>query len=190
MNILNVCTGAVCMNKKEINRKLVGYEQMYEAYYQSVYAFVRSHIHQVEAAQDLTADVFMAAYRNWEKFDPQVGSIATWLYCITRNRLKNYYRSQRDLVSIEELQERGELQLLDGNQVQRITELRDALARILESLPDRNRQIVVLRYFGGKSNQEIAEIMEMSHENVRVTLTRTLKKMQDLLKENGFDLEE
>ena len=178
------------MSEKEKSRKLVGYEQMYEAYYQSVYAFVRSHVHQTEAAQDLTADVFLAAYRNWEKFDPQVGSIATWLYCITRNRLKNYYRSQRDQVSLEELQEKGELRLWDGKQAQRITELRDALARILASLPERNRQIVVLRYFGGKSNQEIADIMQMSHENVRVTLTRTLKKMQDLLKENGFDLEE
>ncbi len=178
------------MNENKKSRILVGYEQMYEAYYQSVYAFVRSHIHQVEAAQDLTADVFLAAYRNWEKFDPQVGSIATWLYCITRNRLKNYYRSQRDQVSLEELQEKGELELLDGKQVQRITELRDALARILEALPEKNRQIVVLRYFGGKSNQEIAEIMGMSHENTRVTLTRTLKKMQDLLKENGFNLEE
>lgn len=171
-------------------RQLVGYEQMYQAYYQSVYAFVRSRVGQVEAAQDLTSDVFLAAYRNWEKFDPQIGSISTWLYCITRNRIKNYYRSQREQVSMEEMQEKGELPLLDSNQAQQITELRDALARVLELLPDKNRQIVVLRYFGGKSNQEIAEIMGITHENTRVMLTRTLKKMQDMLKEHGFSLEE
>lgn len=172
------------------SRKLVGYEEMYQAYYQSVYAFVRSRVKQVEAAQDLTSDVFVAAYRNWENFDPQIASVSTWLYCITRNRLKNYYRSQRELVSVEELQEKEQLPLLDNNQAQRITELRDALTRVLELLPERNRQIVVLRYFGGKSNQEIAEILGMSHENTRVTLTRTLKKMQDMLKEHGFSLEE
>lgn len=166
------------------------YEQMYQQYYHSIYAFIRHHINQTETAQDLTADVFAASYRNWNKFDPNIANICTWLYCIARNRLKNYYRTQKRLISLEELSEQGDSFLAVENQVQKVTEIRDALERILQLLPQRNREAVALRYFAGKSNQEIADILQISHENTRVILTRTLKKMYDMLKEQGFSLEE
>lgn len=167
------------------------FETVYQAYYHSILAFLRAHIHQMEAAQDLTAAVFLAAYRNWEKFDPELGSVSTWLYCIARNRLKNYYRNQKNVISLDAMREDGEWDSVpDSEQFQRITEWRDALATALAALPERSRQVVVLRYYGGKSNREIAEILQITHENARVILTRSLQKLRENLSESGFTLGE
>ena len=167
------------------------FEAVYQNYYYAIFSFVRSHVEQREAAQDLTGNIFLAVYKNWDKFDPEISSVSTWIYCIARNHLKNYYRNKKDEVSLEALGD-GELMesLEDPSQPYRLLELREVLAQALNQLPDRDRKVLVLRYFAGRSNQEIAAELGLSHENTRVILSRTLKKLKTILIKNGFSLEE
>lgn len=168
----------------------IGFEVVYEEYYYAILSFVRSHVAQVEIAQDLTSNIFLAAYKNWDRYDPNMGTMSTWLYCIARNRLKNYYRSKRNDISLDAAGEIGlDMHLEMVDRMQRVIEIRDALADVLVKLPERERKIIVLRYFAEKSNQEIASIMDLSHENIRVILMRTLRKLRKMLDQNGFVME-
>lgn len=174
-----------------MNAAASDFDAVYRKYYYPILAFLQTHVNETEDAQDLASAVFLSAYRNWEKYDPELASISTWLYCAARNQLKNYYRNRKPVISLELLMDRGEGDsLLEDARFQCVTEWREVLKHALASLPERNRQVVVLRYYAGKSNQEIAEILQITQENARVILTRSLKKLQNTLNEAGFTLEE
>jgi DNA-directed RNA polymerase specialized sigma24 family protein len=49
-----------------------------------------------EDAKDLTGEVFLAGFKSYEKYDSTKSSLASWLYVITNNRLKNYYRDKKN----------------------------------------------------------------------------------------------
>ena len=55
---------------------------------------------------------------------------------------------------------------------------RSALTKALERLPQKQREIVISKYFLGKSTDEIAKRLEMTPVNVRVQLYRALQKMK------------
>ena len=121
---------------------------------------VDTEIYETEDAQDLASAVFLSAYRNWEKYDPELASVSTWLYCAARNQLKNYYRNRKPVISLELLMDRGEgNSLLEDARFQCVTEWREVLKHALASLPERNRQVVVLRYYAGKSNRKADKII-------------------------------
>ena len=54
-------------------------------------------------------------------------------------------------------------------------------------LPEKYQLIVILKYFGEKNSDQISEIMSMSAVNVRVTLSRALKKINDYLVKHGWN---
>ena len=60
-------------------------------------------------------------------------------------------------------------------------EERQLLANILKALPERQRQIVILKYFEDMTSGQIADRLGMTESNVRVQLFRAMKKMQDML---------
>jgi len=139
------------------------------------------------AAQDLVQSVFTSACRHWDSYDETRGSVGIWLYCIAQNRLKNFYRDHRAQQSLDG-QDCGEPLTADymAEQALLLVEKRDALAKALEQLPERSRRVVVLRYFADLSNQEIARLLHLSHDNVRTILSRSLRQLAQLLKENGY----
>jgi RNA polymerase sigma factor (sigma-70 family) len=113
-------------------------------------------------AEDLTQDVFEAAYRNWATIDDPAAYLRTAII----NRSKNVYRS-RDrhnnlgyphsaVVSIE------------------IVELRDSLLR----LTYRQRAVVVLRYYVGIADSEIADLLMCSTSTVRSLARRAIAQLR------------
>ena len=68
-----------------------------------------------------------------------------------------------------------------------IEEYRDMLADAIATLPEKYQMIVVLKFFGEKQGEEIAKIMDMTAVNVRVTLSRALKKINEYLVKNGWN---
>ena len=76
-------------------------------------------------------------------------------------------------------------ELLQGSfafiQTMEMEEERQLLANILKALPERQRQIVILKYFEDMTSGQIADRLGMTESNVRVQLFRAMKKMQDML---------
>ena len=70
-------------------------------YYLKILTFIHKRVLDLYEAEELTGDVFLSFYRNMDSYDEEKGSIATWLYAITANRLKNYYRDKKTHYSLE-----------------------------------------------------------------------------------------
>ena len=150
---------------------------IYAQYREKVYGYIRSRINDAQLAEDLCSDVFMKIYEKLDSFDASKASISTWIYTIARNRLTDYYRSRRVLEEIPET-------LSDGSSVEADVcsrETLDALAEALEKLDSRSRDIVILRYYSGKTLKEIADSMRISYAYVKQLHSRALAALRETL---------
>lgn len=169
-------------------RKKLTFEEYYSDYYPRVYRYILKRIQNPEQAEDMAMEVFAKCFDKFGEFDDTRASFGTWVYTITKNKLKNYYRDKKTFENIDDCTE-----CISGFEdeiiaAEYVKEVRDHLADALESLNDVQRKVVILKYFKEKSAPEIAEIMGMSAVNVRVTLSRGIARMKEYFTKNGIEL--
>ena len=156
----------------------ITFEDFYQSNYSRVLNYVRNKITANEDAEDLVSEVFLYCYNNFASYDPEKSSITTWLYLIVNSRIKNYYRDHNvTYVDFESVVDTMQDQDIDLDQEVYIEQLHNALMTAIRSLPQRQQQIVMMRYFENRSSDEIASKLGLSPGNVRVLLSRALNKL-------------
>lgn len=158
------------------------FQQIYSDYYEKIYAFLFFKVNNKELAEDLTSDVFVSVYKNLHRYDASKSFISTWLYAIAYNQLKNYYKSRKDVVcSIEYLIETSnEIHIVKYDFAEQ-EELRLVLKNVMKELPERNRRIVLMKYYCNMTSREIGKCLDISPGNVRITLKRSLAILKNKL---------
>lgn len=156
-------------------------ETLYLDYRDKVERYVRSHVSNGNDWEDLVHQVFLNAIAALDSYDPGRAAPSTWLYAIARNVVTDYYRKSGREPVIVELDEscageEPERQLLTQ-------ETLEALAAALKRLPERERNIVIWRFYHGLSARETAERAQVSYANVRFLQHQALKKLQRYLTE-------
>ena len=154
------------------------FDSFYAEYRQPVLRYLCGKMNNAQDAEDLTAEIFEYCFRQYTAFDPQKASRKTWLYVIVNSRYKNYLRSRRCFEDIEDYMDFTPSDDAPLEQAIEMEQERSALAKALERLPQKQREIVISKYFLGKSTDEIAKRLEMTPVNVRVQLYRALQKMK------------
>ena len=107
----------------------------------------------------------------------------TWLFAITNNRLKNYYRDRKDEIltnSVEIYESSCEISV-EKEVFQR--QMKEDISWALQRLSERERKILVKKYYQGKGAREIAEEMQITEGNVRVIAKRSLDKLKRIINE-------
>ncbi|MGN0707941.1 MAG: RNA polymerase sigma factor [Faecalibacterium sp.] len=146
--------------------------------------FLQRHVTNREDAQDLLQDVFTACYRHKESFDPERCSETAWLYVIAKNRLKQYYRDQKQISSLEELSENGQEPAdWSAQEAASLMECRDLTAKLLLTLDERSRTVLILRYFQDLDSQQIAQRMGLSPTHVRVIQSRAIASLRQAMEQ-------
>jgi len=130
-----------------------------------------------EAAEELTQDVFLAAWRKAARFDPSRGRLSTWLMTIAHNlavdRLRRETGATRPhLVLVDEVPE-----VIGADEDEPLLE-RDAALRALASLSDAERRLLARSYFGGLTAREIAEDDGIPLGTVKTRLRTALIKVR------------
>ena len=162
-------------NKIEIK---ISFEKMYNEYYSKVLRHIVKKIGNFHDAEDVASEVFIYCYQHFDSYDQSKASLGTWLYLVSESRIKNYYRSRRQNVSIDTLEEKADDGFVGPEKVAEFEESRRWLAEELKRLPELQRKIIVLRYFYDLKSQEIADEVGISNANVRTILSRTLDKLE------------
>ena len=156
----------------------LSFEEYYKKYYQQAFGYVCKKISDSYQAEDLTMDAFSACYQKFDDFDPEIASFQTWLYVVINNKLKNYYRDRKITENVDDFTDVLANSDDDMLAAEELKEMRDLLADGLMTLTEKQRTIVILKYFKGKKSAEIAEIMGLTAVNVRVQLSRALDKLK------------
>ncbi len=159
------------------------YDEVFEQHVWEVHGFFAYRLGSRADAEDLTQLTFERAFKAWGRFDPQRAGVRTWLLAIAHNLLVDHYRSRAtrpqtqsgDDVDVAAPEERISLGL------------DPALARALESLGEREREIIALRFGGELSGPEIAELTGLTLANVQQIMSRSLRALRAALeRERGM----
>jgi RNA polymerase sigma-70 factor (ECF subfamily) len=150
------------------------FAEVYDEHVWHVYGFFGYRVKSRHEAEDLTQLTFERALRAWKRFDPNRASALTWLLAIARNLLIDHYRRSGP-VPVDPLDDLPELV---GSAEDPGIGLAPDLERALETLGDRDREIIALRYGGDLTGPEIAEITGLTLGNVQQILSRSLRRLR------------
>lgn len=167
--------------------------QFYRRYADEIYLYLYSLCKSRETAEDLMQEVFLKALLS---LPDQNENLRAWLYKVARNAYFNELRNRkRELQSehIEDISASARESLQENSSDNLVDELirseqRRFLYEAMLKLPDRQREILELFYFSELSIKEIAEIMRLTSQNVRVLAYRAKKKLREYMEVKGYEL--
>lgn len=147
-----------------------------------MYAFFAYRLGGRDEAEDLTQQTFERALRAWERFDPGRGRVGTWLMAIARNLLIDHYRARTPEgaapLSLEDVNPDA---LPAANGAIPSLGLEPELARALDGLAQRDREILALRYGADLTGPEIVELTGLSLANVQQIISRSLRRLREAI---------
>jgi len=147
---------------------------LYERHFERVYAFALRRVGRREEAEDVTSEVFHRALSNIEKFEWRGAPFAAWLFQIASNEISNrWQRSAREqgngLTKEPESREAGADEIED----------RARVFRLVDTLPETQRRVVVMRFAEEKSIREIACALGKSEGAVKQLQFRALESLRE-----------
>lgn len=155
------------------------WDALYAEQLPRVYNFFRYRVGDGPEAEDLTAVTFEKAWRARDRYRRDLGAFSTWLLTIARNVAIDAYRrdAARPHVPLDAAAE-----LAAGPTPEETAVLRsdcERLSRLLAGLPDRNRELLALKYGAGLTNRAIARLTGLTASNVGTILHRTIRDLRD-----------
>jgi RNA polymerase sigma-70 factor (ECF subfamily) len=159
--------------------------EIYEAYRHRIRAYAGKLVGEAEA-EDLTQDVFTRVNQSLKDFRADA-RLSTWIYRIATNAALDRIR-QRARCGVEipldqagEGEDRdawnGDVKRLEHQVIRR--EMNDCIRNVVCDLPERYRTVVILSEFEGFRNDEIAGILGVSLETVKIRLHRGRTKLRE-----------
>lgn len=153
-------------------------EKIYSDYKSKIFGYIQSRIYNLQMAEDLTSDVFVKVYEKIDTFDEKKASLSTWIYLITRNTLIDYFRTHKQVSELPELIA-DESSSVEESVCK--SEALEKLAKALEKLDERGRDIIILHFYSGKTLKEIAEKMGISYSYIKILLNQAYEKLNNLM---------
>lgn len=160
---------------------LEAFSEKYSKYFPRVFAYIYARVGNLHRTEDLVSEVFERAYTKAESLRSEA-AFSTWLFTIARNAIISHGRkyNRETLVDPEVMQEIAPHSASVESQVLQQEEMQD-IARLVRQFPQREQDIISLKFDAELPNQQIAEIMGLSEPNVRVIIFRTLRKLREML---------
>ena len=152
-------------------------KQLYQKYRKEIYLYLYSLCKNSSLAEDLLQETFLKALLS---LPDDHTNMRAWLYLVARNLFFNYYRREKEKVPL------GEVQQIQNTASQEVLEgiLKVEKNRLLYQAMNELEE----RYFGGLSQKEIAAILKMTPENVRVLSYRAKRELRTYMEDHNYDL--
>lgn len=134
-------------------------DELYDRYRTMAYSIAYRITNDAALAEDVLQEAFLGAWRNAARYAEGRGSVKTWLLAIVHHRAIDAVRRRRPTVDLPEREDAPPTQLTVPDVWAEVSANldADAVRGALGSLPDAQREAIELGYFGGLTQQEIAE---------------------------------
>ena len=136
------------------------------------YSFVRDR----EAAEDVTQEVFIKLWRALPGFDGRA-AMSTWIYTIARNASLSALRARRPQSSLSDPQVMAAVESTNPVPSADVSVDRAALLRLVDQLPTKQRQVIMLFYMEAQSHEEVASMLAMPVGTVKTLLHRARARL-------------
>ena len=163
---------------------------VYDQEVSHVYGFFAHRLANRQDAEDLTQVTFERALKAWPRYDPRRAAPSTWLLAIARNILIDSYRGDRSRLHISiDADEQIERRLPSVAPPEIQEGMAPELAAALSRLSDRDREVLALRFGADLTGPQIAEITGLTLANVQQIVSRSLRRLREVLDAEGYTRE-
>jgi RNA polymerase sigma factor (sigma-70 family) len=169
---------------KQVGKRELAFDDLYGQYYGRVYAYLRFRVGSTEVAEDLVSQVFERALTHLADLQ-STAAAGAWLFRIARNCATDYFRRLRPVASLDTLIDSNHPGECSLEEVIVAQEERARLLVLLKRLPEREREVIGLKFVACLQNREIARVLNMPEGTVGSVLHRTLARLRDALHDEG-----
>jgi len=158
-----------------------GFGELFDAYYDRIYAYAYRRIGSREIAEDIAAGVFEDALNGIRRVRWQGKPVIAWLYRIAARRVADFFRQRKvddpldDAISISRDEANDLLERADEYAM---------VQRAIEQLNKRDREMIRLAFFDELDGAEMAAMLGCTANNAYVRLHRALKNLKAILESN------
>ncbi len=157
------------------------FEVVYERHCTAVFSLAYRICGAQTAAEEIAQEAFLAIWRSGARYDRARGSVRTWLLGVVHNRAIDALRRttvhQRHQTLDEHAAERLEAPERTDVEAARREEARSMRA-LLDGLPEEQRRVIELAYFGGFTHEQIAQMLDLPLGTVKGRMRLALEKMR------------
>jgi RNA polymerase sigma-70 factor (ECF subfamily) len=152
------------------------WDAMYAEQLPLVYNYFRYRVGTGPVAEDLTSITFEKAWRARHRYRRDRGAFSTWLFTVARNVAADHWRQRRLHVPLEHA-----IDVPSGPTPEELAEHGsdvERLGRLVETLAERERELLSLKYGADLTNRAIARLTGLTESNVGTILHRTIQDLR------------
>jgi RNA polymerase sigma-70 factor, ECF subfamily len=167
----------------------LNYTEIYNEYSPRILRYLNSTFC-IEDSEDLLQEIFIKVYKSLDSFRNE-SSVNTWIYKIAKNAIidklksRNYkfYKAQEEFNATKINYDNSHFVSTFDKKIEK-EEMYVCIRKFIGNLTENNRTVFVLSQYEGLSNAEIAEILQISIDSVKIRLHRAKEALINLLKKN------
>jgi RNA polymerase sigma-70 factor (sigma-E family) len=160
-----------------------GISLLYESHWAGLVRLVWLLLHDQQAAEDVAQDAYIATYRNWDRLRDEEAAVAYVRRCAVngaRSVIRHLVVVRRETEAEANRADAAGRLTAPSSDVAALMRLDgDQLMAALATLPDRQREVIVLRYYSDLSEAQIAEALDISPGSVKTHAYRGLRALRD-----------
>jgi RNA polymerase sigma-70 factor (ECF subfamily) len=169
--------------RRSVNGDLAAWEPLVRAHQEAVFRFAYLLLGDPDDAEDVAQETFLRAWKYLKRFDT-ARPLRPWLLSIASNLSSNWRRAAGRYMSALTQAFRNEPvpDTIEEKNTQRLQA--DELWKAVQSLSKTDQQVVYLRYFLELPVAETAEVLQVAEGTVKSRLSRALKKLRTIIRED------
>jgi len=162
--------------------------QLYDRYNRLVFSLALAIVNDRATAEEVTLDVFMRVWQKAGSYRADQAKVTTWLTHIARHHAIDVLRRRaarldQYAVNWDDASSNGQSSQLDPQELAELSSRRTRVHAALAQLPPDQRQALVLAYFGGYTQSQIAGILKQPLGTIKTRLRLGLQKLRDFLRD-------
>jgi len=160
-----------------------GVRALMDAYQSRLYWHIRRIIVDGDLAQDTLQETFIKAYQNFHQFKND-SQLYTWLYRIATNEALQQVNKMKKMQRTDEDAEYHMQNLVADNAGEDAEEIQLLLQNAIQSLPEKQKLVFMMRYYDDLPYEEISKIVDMSVGTLKTNYHYAKQKIEEHIKEN------
>jgi len=164
--------------RRVARRDANAFEALYHRYARPVFGLALRRLGDRMRAEDAVQETFAAVWRSARTYKPERGAGAPWLYAVARNAIVDRSRHRNEPPADIPDSATGELGPDEHAEASYVSW---RVHRALEDLPQNERDVIELAYYGGLSQSEVADFLSIPLGTVKTRTRSGLGRLADLL---------
>ena len=170
---------------KELTRgNLLAFNSLYKEYSGRLYRFAFGYLKSREEAEELVQEVFTIIWEKRKDLKAEL-SFRSFLFTISFNIIRKHFRTRAHLNEFLKIQDPSDADSTTGDDLV-FQSLLDHIRKLVDRLPERRREIFLKSRFEGRTIQEIANELNISHKTVENQLTEALRFLRTHLNQEAL----